>query len=54
VRADYVIEVRRSILNEEDGPMLLHGFKGMHGTQIYVRETSLQPDGEAGAAFFRR
>jgi putative restriction endonuclease len=45
VRPDYVIEVRRSILEEEDGPMLLHGLKGMHGTQIYVpREASLQPD----------
>lgn len=47
VRPDYVIEVRRSILEEEDGPMLLHGLKGMHGTQIYVpREASLQPDHE--------
>jgi putative restriction endonuclease len=45
VRPDYVIEVRQSILEEEDGPMLLHGLKGMHGTSIYVpRETSLQPD----------
>jgi putative restriction endonuclease len=45
VRPDYVIEVRQSILEEEDGPMLLHGLKGMHGTQIYVpREISLQPD----------
>jgi putative restriction endonuclease len=47
VRPDYVIEVRRSILEEEDGPMLLHGLKGMHGTSIYVpREASLQPDRE--------
>ena len=45
VRPDYVIEVRRSILEEEDGPMLLHGLKGMHGAPIYVpREASLQPD----------
>jgi putative restriction endonuclease len=45
VRPDYVIEVRRSILEEEDGPMLLHGLKGMHGIPIYVpREASLQPD----------
>ena len=45
VRPDYVIEVRRSILNEEDGPMLLHGLKGMHEQPIYLpRETSLQPD----------
>ncbi|MGH2381017.1 MAG: HNH endonuclease [Candidatus Limnocylindria bacterium] len=45
VRPDFTIEVRRSILEEEDGPMLLHGLKGMHGSQIYApREASLQPD----------
>jgi putative restriction endonuclease len=45
VRPDYVIEVRRSILEEEDGPMLLHGLKEMHERQIIVpREISLQPD----------
>ena len=45
VRPDYTIEVRQSILDEEDGPMLLHGLKGMHDRQIYVpREVSLQPD----------
>jgi putative restriction endonuclease len=47
VRPDYVIEVRRSILEEEDGPMLLHGLKGMHGTTIFIpREATLQPDRE--------
>jgi putative restriction endonuclease len=45
VRPDYTIEVRRSILEEEDGPMLLHGLKGMHDRPIYLpREASLQPD----------
>jgi putative restriction endonuclease len=45
VRPDYVIEVRRSILEEEDGPMLLHGLKGMHDRPIYLpREASLRPD----------
>ena len=45
VRPDYVIEVRQSILDEEDGPMLLHGLKGMHERPIYLpRETPLQPD----------
>ena len=58
VRPDYTIEVRQSILDEEDGPMLLHGLKGMHGTSIYVpREASLQPDRlrleERYAAFLR-
>jgi putative restriction endonuclease len=45
VRPDYTIEVRQSILDEEDGPMLLHGLKGMHGREIFVpREVTLQPD----------
>ena len=45
VRPDYTIEVRQSILEEEDGPMLLHGLKGMHGQPIYLpRAVSLQPD----------
>ena len=45
VRPDYTIEVRRSILEETDGPMLIHGLQGLHGRQIYLpRETTLQPD----------
>lgn len=58
VRPDYTIEVRQSILEEEDGPMLLHGLKGMHDRPIYLpREVSLQPDRdrleERYAAFVR-
>ena len=58
VRPDYTIEVRRSILEESDGPMLLHGLKGMHDQRIYLpREVSLQPDRdrleERYAAFIR-
>jgi putative restriction endonuclease len=45
VRPDYTIEVRRSILEETDGPMLIHGLQGLHGKPIYLpREVSLQPD----------
>ncbi len=45
VRPDYTIEVRQSILDEEDGPMLLHGLKGMHDRPIHLpREVTLQPD----------
>lgn len=45
VRPDYTIEVRQSILDEEDGPMLLHGLKGMHDQPIYLPgEVSLQPN----------
>ena len=47
VRPDYVIEVKRRILDEEDGPMLLHGLKGMHGQRIVLPpERRLQPDPE--------
>jgi putative restriction endonuclease len=45
VRPDYVIEVRQSVLDEEDGPMLLHGLKGMHQQQIVLpRSPSQRPD----------
>jgi putative restriction endonuclease len=45
VRPDHTIEVRRSILDETDGPMLVHGLQGLHDRPIYLpREASLQPD----------
>lgn len=36
VRPDYVIEVRRDILDEHDGPMLVHGLKEIHGQQLIM------------------
>jgi putative restriction endonuclease len=36
VRPDYIIEIRPSILEEVDGPMLLHGLKGLHGQRIQL------------------
>jgi len=36
VRPDYVIEVRPDILEEIDGPMLLHGLKEMHQQRIIL------------------
>jgi putative restriction endonuclease len=45
VRPDYIIEVRQSVLDEEDGPMLLHGLKGMHQQAILLpREETQRPD----------
>jgi len=45
VRSDYVIEVRQSLLDEEDGPMLLHGLKAMHGQRILLPQSRRQyPD----------
>jgi putative restriction endonuclease len=40
-----IVEVRRDILDEEDGPMLVHGLKGMHDRRIMLpRATELRPD----------
>lgn len=45
VRPDYRIEVRRSILLETDGPMLLHGLQGLHLQEIVLpRSEALRPD----------
>ena len=54
VRPDYLIEVRQSLLEEEDGPMLLHGLKEMHQRQIFLpSQLSLQPDRERLALRYR-
>jgi putative restriction endonuclease len=34
VRPDYQIEIRRDVLEESDGPMLIHGLQGFHGQRI--------------------
>ncbi len=45
VRPDYVIEVRQDVLDEEDGPMLLHGLKGLNQQRIVLpRSSELHPD----------
>jgi len=44
VRPDLVVEVRRDILEEVDGPMLRYGLQQMHGSRIIVpRSTELRP-----------
>lgn len=44
IRPDLVVEVRRDILNEIDGPMLQHGLQGTHGMRIWVpRQTDWKP-----------
>jgi len=40
IRPDFVIEVRRDILEEKDGPMLSHGLQGMHGGRLYLPRSS--------------
>lgn len=55
IRPDYVIEVRKSILEENDGPMLLHGLKGMHEQKLWVpRSKDLQPDAALLAQRYER
>jgi putative restriction endonuclease len=36
IRPDLRIEVRDDVLEEVDGPMLLHGLQGTHGSRIWV------------------
>jgi putative restriction endonuclease len=36
VRPDYVIEIRRDVLVETDGPMLKHGLQGLHELSIQL------------------
>lgn len=36
VRPDGVVEVRRDVLEEEDGPMLLHGLQGLHESSLFL------------------
>jgi len=44
VRPDLVIEVSQRVLQEVDGPMLLHGLQGFHSERITVpRQESLRP-----------
>ena len=36
VTPDYVINVRRDVLDDEDGPMLLHGLQELHGRALIL------------------
>jgi len=46
IRPDLVVEIRRDILQEEDGPMLRHGLQELHGHGLVVvpRARELKPD----------
>jgi putative restriction endonuclease len=41
ITLDYKVEVRKDVLNEEDGPMLQHGLKGLHNSTIYVPKLTI-------------
>jgi putative restriction endonuclease len=45
IRPDHTVEVRRSVLEEHDGPMLRHGLQGVHNQRIWTpRSAELRPD----------
>lgn len=55
VRPDYVVEVRPDILEEKDGPMLLHGLKGMHERRIMLpRQRTERPNADLLARRYER
>ena len=44
IRPDLIVEIRQDIRRETDGPMLLHGLQGLHGSSITVpHEIRLRP-----------
>jgi putative restriction endonuclease len=44
IRPDLVIDVRKDVLHEPDGPMLRHGLQGFYGQAIQVpRIAELRP-----------
>jgi putative restriction endonuclease len=55
VRPDYVVEVRRDVRNERDGPTLLHALQGMHQrTLILPRSRNAWPDTDLLGERFER
>ena len=36
IRPDYIVQVRKDVLSETDGPMLLHGLQGIHNTKLII------------------
>jgi putative restriction endonuclease len=55
VNPDYIIHVRRDVLEEIDGPMLKHGLQGLDGVKIQVpRDLKLKPDKDLLSRRFQR
>ncbi|MPZ90020.1 MAG: HNH endonuclease [Actinobacteria bacterium] len=45
IRPDLVVEISTALLNEIDGPMLVHGLQGFHGSSLIVPQAvAQQPD----------
>lgn len=55
VRPDYRVEIRRDVLDEIDGPMLVHGLQGFQGATLLVpRAERLRPNRDFLAERFER
>lgn len=45
VRPDLIVEINQRVLTEIDGPMLVQGLQGFHGSTLTVpRKLDLRPD----------
>ncbi len=45
IRPDCIVEVRQDVRDETDGPMLVHGLQGFHGSRLIVpRRERWRPD----------
>ena len=54
VRPDYVVQVRPNLLDEQDGPTLVHGIQALHGVRISVpRNPGLRPDPQSLESRYR-
>ncbi len=55
IRPDLIVKVRQDILDEKDGPMLLHGLQGFHERRILVpRRAEERPQPQLLEERFRR
>ncbi len=55
IHPDYRIEIRRDVLGEVDGPMLIHGLQGFHEAPLIVpRQTEHQPNKDFLAERYER
>ena len=54
VRPDYVVQVRPNLLDEQDGPTLVHGIQALHGVRISVPgNPGLRPDPQSLESRYR-
>lgn len=54
IRPDYTVDVRADLLDEQDGPTLVHGIQKLHGSRIVLpRNDDLKPDPDRLAVRFK-